>query len=151
MAAATNISAFTEAITRAGLRSTRQRHQVFEALLEKRDHPTAVEVFLRVKKNIPTISLATVYSCLETLTGVGLVRHVNLERQSARYCPNLDEHGHFFCDVCGAVYDVPVKHGRSIEEAFDLPPATELSFHSVTLRGRCQSCVGSKTSHHRKS
>lgn len=109
--------------------------------MAKRDHPTAVEVFFRVKETMPSISLATVYNCLEALTGAGLVRHVNLERQSARYCPNLEEHGHFFCDECGAVRDVPLKDGRSISEAFDLPPDAELSCHSVTLRGRCRDCA----------
>lgn len=140
MAAYSHSLDYDEAISRAGLRSTRQRHQVFEALMAKRNHPTAVEVFMRVKETMPSISLATVYNCLEALTGAGLVRHVNLERQSARYCPNLEEHGHFFCDDCGAVQDVPFKNGRSISETFELPANAELSCHSVTLRGRCDDC-----------
>ncbi len=151
MAAYAHSKNYDEAISRAGLRSTRQRHQVFEALMAKRDHPTAVEVFLRVKETMPSISLATVYNCLEALTGAGLVRHVNLERQSSRYCPNLEEHGHFFCDDCGAVRDVPLKNGHSIAETFDLPAGADLSCHSVTLRGRCRPCASraklSKNSH----
>src|SRR5207302_7887500 len=50
-----------------GLRMTDQRRAVYDALMGKRDHPTAVEVFMRVKTRMPTISLATVYNCLETL------------------------------------------------------------------------------------
>ncbi len=87
-----------ETIHERGFRFTTQRREVYDALMVKRDHPTAVEVFMRVKGRMPNISLATVYNCLETLTECGLVRHVNLDRAPSRYCPNLEPHGHFFCD-----------------------------------------------------
>ena len=58
------------------LRLTRQRREVYDILMEQRDHPTATELFIKVKERVPTISLATVYNCLETLTGAGLVKQV---------------------------------------------------------------------------
>lgn len=100
-----------EALARQGLRSTRQREHVFGVLLEKRDHPSADEVFTRSKQSMPGISLATVYNCLETLVQCGLVRQVNHERDSSRYCPNLAEHAHFHDKATGRVMDI------------DLPPA----------------------------
>ena len=102
--------AFDKALTDNGLRSTRQREHVFAVLLDKRDHPTADEVYSRSKDGMDSISLATVYNCLETLVGCGLVRAVNYERESTRYCPNLHEHAHFQDKKTGRVYDV------------DLPP-----------------------------
>ena len=57
-----------------GFRWTRQRREVYQVLLQERDHPTATELFLRAKAHIPDISLATVYNCLETLTQAGLVK-----------------------------------------------------------------------------
>ena len=51
----------------SGIRLTKQREEVFGLLLQKRDHPTATEVFLRAKKHMPSISLATIYNCLEAL------------------------------------------------------------------------------------
>ncbi|GAB4176311.1 MAG: hypothetical protein Fur0032_16250 [Terrimicrobiaceae bacterium] len=73
-----------------GHRLTPQRREVYEVFLAGRDHPTAKEVFIRAKGRMPTISLATVYNCLETLLGSGLVRQVNVEREATRYCPNLE-------------------------------------------------------------
>lgn len=137
---------YNETIAREGLRLTRQRRHVYDALMAKRDHPTAVEVFMRVKEKMPTISLATVYNCLETLTKCGLVRHVNLDRKSSRYCPNLAEHGHFFCDECGAVFDVPVRDQMKLEETLELPPRAIVSQHSVSLRGLCPACAESRPS-----
>ncbi len=75
-----------ETISQKGFRFTAQRREVYDALLLKRDHPTAVDVFLRVQKKLPGISLATVYNCLETLAECGLVRAVNHDRQPSRYC-----------------------------------------------------------------
>ena len=46
------------------LRQTEQRKAVFEALMETSDHPSAVDVFMRVKAKMPSISLATVKSHL---------------------------------------------------------------------------------------
>lgn len=94
----------------SGLRSTPQREVVYDVLLKKRDHPTADEVFVRVKTELPTISLATVYNCLETLVQCDLVRAVNFERGPTRYCPNLRPHAHFHDEQSGATHDI------------DLPP-----------------------------
>lgn len=89
-----------------GLRSTKQREHIYGIVLTKRDHPTADEVYVRAKEDMPSISLATVYNCLETLVGTGLVRMVNFERQPTRYCPNIKPHAHFHCDRTGRIYDV---------------------------------------------
>jgi Fe2+ or Zn2+ uptake regulation protein len=143
-------STYDETITGKGLRLTPQRRHVYDALMEQRDHPTAVEVFMRVKKAMPSISLATVYNCLETLTACGLVRHVYVDRQSSRYCPNLAEHGHFFCDGCGAVIDVPVKDREKLEQTLELPRHVLVSQHSVTLRGLCPACAIAKRNETKK-
>jgi Fe2+ or Zn2+ uptake regulation protein len=140
---------YGETISRHGLRFTEQRRHVYEALLGKRDHPTAVEVFMRVKTRMPSISLATVYNCLETLTGCGLVKHVNIDRGPSRYCPNLEDHGHFFCDVCNTVIDIPLRKQRS--SAWQLPPDAVLSQRDVSLRGLCPDCAKSRESKGSKS
>ena len=64
----------------SGLRLTKQRQEVYQVLLEQRDHPTANEVYQRVRKKLPSISLATVYNCLEALVNHGLVNQVNFAR-----------------------------------------------------------------------
>src|SRR4051812_27490934 len=103
-----------------GLRMTEQRRAVYDTLMERRDHPTAVEVFMRVKPRMPSISLATVYNCLETLVDCHLVRHVHHDRESSRYCANLTEHAHLFCERCGSVTDLPMRPRRRPEDAWEL-------------------------------
>ena len=132
---------YDETISLRGFRFTKQRREVYDALMTRRDHPTAVDVFTRVKAKMPSISLATVYNCLETLTECGLVRHVNLDRAPSRYCPNLEDHGHFFCDSCGVVLDIPLKKNMRLEETLEVPANTVVSHHEVSLRGLCPSCA----------
>ena len=130
-----------EPLQKRGFRFTVQRREVYNALMMRRDHPTAVEVFMRVKEKMPSISLGTVYNCLETLTECGLVRHVNLDRASSRYCPNIEPHAHFFCTECGAVFDVPLLKDSSFEKVWDVPPKSIVSHHEATFRGLCPECA----------
>ena len=117
-----------------GLRATPQREVVFQVLLEKRDHPTADEVFARVKGVMPSISLATVYNCLEAMVECELVRAVNFERGPTRYCPNLRPHAHFHDEASGATLDVDLPTGL-LEQLKSLLPAgyqaehIEINFH----------------------
>jgi Fur family peroxide stress response transcriptional regulator len=130
-----------ETIHGRGLRMTDQRRAVYDALMDKRDHPTAVEVFMRVKGKMPSISLATVYNCLETLTDCGLVKSVNHERESSRYCPNLAEHAHFFCTSCRVVADIPLRAKKVPHDIWDVPVDVLIEQSEVAFRGLCPKCA----------
>ena len=132
---------YDETISEKGFRFTGQRRAVYDALMDQRDHPTAVEVFMRVKGKVPSISLATVYNCLETLTDCGLVKTVNHDRESARYCPNLDEHAHLFCEGCGGVTDIPLRAKRRAHDIWELPENVSISHHEISFRGLCPKCA----------
>ncbi len=120
----------------AGLRMTRQRQEIYRILIEQRDHPTANEVFMRAKDRLPNLSLATVYNCLEALVQHGIIRQVNFERESSRYCPNLSEHGHFHDATTGVIHDVDFKPGVSLADVLELPAGAVIEDVEITLRGK---------------
>lgn len=122
-------------------RMTKQRREVFEVLTGSFDHPTATEVFDRVKEKMPTISLATVYNCLETLTSCGLINQVNLDRAPSRFCANLAEHVHFHCEACGKVVDADPKKKLDPNGFWNLPEGVEVTNLSVAIRGKCPDCA----------
>src|SRR4051812_40786035 len=132
---------YDQTIAGRGLRMTDQRRSVYDALMKQADHPTAVEVFMRVKKTAPSIPLATVYNCLETLVQCGLVRHVHHERESSRYCANLQEHAHLFCEQCGSVTDLPIRSRRRAEDLCEMPADSVVTSREVSFRGLCPACV----------
>jgi Fur family peroxide stress response transcriptional regulator len=123
----------------SGLRNTPQREVVYSVLVGKRDHPTADEVFARVKADMPTISLATVYNCLEALVQCNLVRQVNFERGPTRYCPNLHPHAHFHDEATGSTYDIDLPPGLLEQLRNQLPSGYRASDVEITFRGRAAS------------
>ncbi|HRE81379.1 MAG TPA: transcriptional repressor [Opitutaceae bacterium] len=122
----------------SGLRNTPQREVVYGALVTKRDHPTADEVYARVKSEMPSISLATVYNCLEALVQCNLVRQVNFERGPTRYCPNLHPHAHFHDEATGSTYDVDLPSGVMEQLKAHLPHGYNASDVEITFRGRAK-------------
>jgi Fe2+ or Zn2+ uptake regulation protein len=124
-----------------GPRQTEQRKAVFEALMSRADHPSAVEVFLQVKTRVPSISLATVYNCLEALAASGQVRMVNHDREPSRYCANLSEHAHLFCSLCGSVTDLPVYNPMPPDQIWQLPEGVTIAEQEVSFRGTCAHCA----------
>jgi Fe2+ or Zn2+ uptake regulation protein len=128
-----------EHLAARGFRATSHREHVYRVLLREPDHPTAEQVFLRAKKARPDISMATVYNCLEILVKSGLVREVQVDRIAMRYCPNMQAHGHFHCEACGRVVDVPFAHPAPVLP-LALPKGLQVSGFEVSLRGVCQKC-----------
>ena len=118
-----------------GLRMTRQRREVYSVLLHDRDHPTANDVFRRVQEDMPTISLATVYNCLDALVDHGLVNQVNFDREPSRFCVNLTPHVHFQDRDSGRIHDISFKEGCRITDLLNLPEGAEVSRLELTIRG----------------
>ncbi len=129
-----------ERLADRGLRFTPQRMHVYNVLARTQDHPTAEEVFLRAKQHSPQISMATVYNCLSALVKTGLVRQVALERGAARFCPNMKEHCHFYCEACDRVFDIdwPGHSGVSLPRGF------KAQRFDLAIHGRCPACSGTK-------
>ncbi len=118
-----------------GLKATRQRELIYEVLLARRDHPTADELFARAKGVLPSISLATVYNCLETLMQCDLVKPVNFEREPTRFCPNLRQHAHFHDSRTGRVFDVDLDEKTLATLRKALPAGLDACSIDVTFRG----------------
>ena len=130
-----------EHLEKSGLRMTAQRQHVFDVLRDKRDHPTAEEVFIRAKKGMPDISMATVYNCLDALVSCHLVRQVNQHRAATRFCSNMQPHHHFYCDDCGVAHDIE-RNDDSTEPPVPMPRGFKPSRYEVTIRGLCPECAG---------
>jgi len=132
---------FTERLGTGGFRFTPQRQHVYDVLLQKRDHPTAEEVFIRSKKTMPDISMATVYNCLDALVKCGLVRQVQLERGATRFCPNMEEHCHYYCDECGTVFDVALTENSAVVPQ---PKGFKIDHYEIAVHGICADCAKKK-------
>jgi Fur family peroxide stress response transcriptional regulator len=134
-----NHAALSEQLKARDVRPTPQREVVLKMILDKRDHPTADEIFARVKSSMPAISLATVYNCLDTLVQCGLVRQVNFERGPTRYCPNLHPHAHFYDEHTGSTHDIDLPEAVLAKVKAILPPDYNAESVEIIFRGKTKS------------
>lgn len=130
----------TERFRARGLKVTPQRQAIFRVLHGSQVHPTAEAVHAELVREMPTISLRTVYQTLNDLVGMGELLSLDLGTGSARFDPSLEAHHHLVCDMCGKVTDldadfpgvgVPVgqEHGYTISST------------QIVFRGRCDTCA----------
>ena len=126
----------TSLVIKAGMRMTQQRRAVLETSLSSHDHPTAAMIYERTKANMPGISLATVYNCLESMAETGIINHLNFDNGPSRFCPNLEPHVHLLDDESNRVLDVQLKPGLRPEDVFELPEGTCVTRMDACLRGR---------------
>jgi Fe2+ or Zn2+ uptake regulation protein len=122
-------------------RKTKQLELIWAAIKDETSHPTADQVFLKVRGKLSNISLGTVYRNLQKLVGEGRLQVVTLGR-AQHFDPLVTEHQHFICESCEQVFDV---HIDSHERQFlnQLPDASfTVTSHTLAFFGRCKQCAG---------
>jgi Fur family ferric uptake transcriptional regulator len=127
-------------------RLTRQLTAVYDALASSDDHPTADQLFQRVRRRLPRVSLGTVYRNLDKLREQGRLRVVRLEGGQAHYDAMTHAHDHFVCERCGAVVDLP---GRAPARDVGALRAAgyEVHWHTTALYGICTRCRSGARGH----
>lgn len=123
-----------------GQRCTEQRSAVYRFLACTDQHPTADEVFTVVRREIPDISLATVYKALETLVSCGLAVKLTYGDDSARYDARTDDHYHSRCLRCGVVRDV-AGSAESLPQVH-VGEGFRVEGFRVEVVGYCAACAG---------
>ncbi len=125
-----------------GLKLTRQRRVILEALRGTKAHPDAYALWGEVKGALPRVSLATVYRTLGVLTRLGLVREVESPGPFARFDGRLDPHGHITCTDCGRIADVELPDISEISAAAVVDGPFRVTGCRVELLGVCAGCAG---------
>ncbi|MEP7270485.1 MAG: transcriptional repressor [Acidobacteriota bacterium] len=123
-----------------GAHLTRQRAAVFDYLGQVDHHPTAEQVFLAVKHEIPRISLATVYKNLEALVDCRAATKLTFGDAAARYDIRTDHHHHTRCLSCGLISDLEPAHDPQLDRVIAAPQGFEVKDYRIELTGYCSAC-----------
>jgi Fur family iron response transcriptional regulator len=117
-----------------GIQPTAQRLAVARFVLGAKSHPTADEVWERVRRQSPTLSRATVYNTLNLFVEKGLLRTQAVREGALVFDPRTARHHHFIDEETGAIHDVPwealkVTGEKSLQEY-------EVRDYQVVMRGK---------------
>jgi len=124
---------------RTSVRKTRQLSLVWQAIKDDKSHPTADQIYARVRRKLPNISLGTVYRNLQKLVGSKKLQVLMLGR-SQHFDPLVQRHQHFICEVCDRVFDVLVDAQREIRPAKLPEEGFTVTSHQLAFYGTCKTC-----------
>lgn len=120
---------------------TRQRRVVLGAIEASGEHLTAVEIFEAARRELPTISFATVYNSLKFLRQAGLVREISFGSGAAsRFDRAEARHDHAVCTRCGRLVDFDLEEAAQLMRAAARRTRFRAESIHLTLVGVCPDC-----------
>ena len=130
-----------DALKSRKIRLSHQRMKILEYLCQNRNHPTADQIYIALHEEEPTLSKTTVYNTLHMLCERGLIREISIENNETRYDIVTEDHGHFKCTECGAVYDFCFDfEGLTAKDLSEF----EVVDKNVYFKGICPKCLDEK-------
>jgi Fur family peroxide stress response transcriptional regulator len=121
-------------------KKTRQREAILKVLKGTKSHPTADWIYSEVRKEIPNISLGTVYRNLKLLSERGDILEIDLSGKLSRYDAYTENHYHFRCDKCDRVFDLSETVNSEINEKVARDTGFWVTDHRLEFRGLCKDC-----------
>jgi Fe2+ or Zn2+ uptake regulation protein len=121
-------------------KKSKQREAIMKVLRSTSAHPSAEWIYEKVKKEIPSIGLATVYRNLKLLKEVGEVYEMHASNDTARFDGNINVHYHFYCDGCGKILDLDEPIDTTIETRIAMKTGLKVTRHHLELGGLCLDC-----------
>jgi Fur family transcriptional regulator, peroxide stress response regulator len=123
-----------------GIAVTHQRQVLYEVMKTMYGHPSPEEVYARVKKKVPSISLATVYKNIHLFVESGVFREVSMHHGSLRVEMNDEAHHHMVCSKCKAMTDIGEKELGLVSKRTKLPGGFLVERYAVDVIGTCAKC-----------
>jgi len=119
---------------------TKQRDTILRVLKGTKSHPTADWIYSEVRKEIPNISLGTVYRNLRLLSERGDILEIDLGGKLSRYDAYTENHYHFQCDKCGRVFDLNEAVNKDMDEKVAQDTGFWVTHHRLEFHGLCKDC-----------
>ena len=120
-------------------RNTNQKIKILNHLKGVKTHPTAEMVYVEVKKELPALTLATVYRNLNHMAEQGQILKLEINKEF-HFDGDLSSHQHCVCNNCGKIVDLFQKNisQYALQEIKDKdfqPTSVTVIFH-----GLCYDC-----------
>jgi len=139
-----SMTKFEESCRAGGLKVTHQRMEIYRELTKANDHPSAEILHQRLVKNIPSLSLDTVYRTLSTFEHLGLIKRIETVESHARFEICDEQHHHFICDECGEVTDFYWHTFDAMQVPSTIADLGDIRTKNVVIHGICMKCKNKK-------
>lgn len=136
---AAGLPASGAALRARGKRLTAPRALILDTVRATDAHPSAADVYRRVRRRLPRVSLATVYRNLRMLAAEGFLR-ARAHASGMRFDGNTAAHDHFTCVRCGRIFDMPPLVPRAVRARVASSTGFEVIEHHSEFYGRCAGC-----------
>ena len=131
---------FREKCRRSNISITPQRVAIYSVLMDAHNHPSAEDIYDRIKTTFPDISIDTVYRTLYTFSQMGLVNEVEGYGEARRYDPDLKPHHHFRCTKCSKIVDFHKESFNRLRLPAEISGKYQVSSVKVVAEGLCDKC-----------
>jgi Fur family peroxide stress response transcriptional regulator len=131
---------FRELAWKHGMAATHQRKIIFEAVVASPGHYSPEQIYVVVKRRVPSVSLATIYNNLRLFVEKGLLREVSPHASTLRVDGNLESHHHLVCTRCKSVQDIAGGFIDFKRLARRAPGGFDLTEPLIEVFGLCQRC-----------
>ncbi len=136
------VAEFSEGLRQAGLRLTAPRLAICRALADNTSHPTAVQLHTQLRDEFPTLSLATVYSTLNTLASLGLVHELgNAGDGQKHYDPFTTPHANLICTRCHQIRDLADRALQTVSQRVAEQSGYQIQGARIVYYGVCPACA----------
>ncbi len=125
----------------AGLKYSRQREAILSYLRSTTSHPTAENVYFKIREEFPKLSLGTVYRNLNLLAENGVILRLSCGDGVERFDAITEPHNHFICRSCGVVLDLKVECMETIDKEVEKHFSGKIEGHEVYFYGTCNQCL----------
>lgn len=123
------------------IKHSKQRERIKLALAGRHDHPTAEMLYSDLRKDMPSLSLGTVYRNLSLLTEIGEINKVSTGIGPDHFDSNVTPHNHFICKNCGQILDLEMDNIDHINDIAGQEFSGIIEDHVTYFRGYCPECI----------
>lgn len=127
--------------TKGFVRKTKQRGAILRVLRSTDIHPTADWIYQEVRKEMPNVSLGTIYRNLKTLVEMGEVQELSYGSGYSRFDGKPHDHYHFVCDCCGKIEDLEIECMKELEDEVAAQVMGKVYRHRLEFYGTCAECL----------
>ncbi len=129
------------------LKLTSQRELILKVFLNTEEHVSAEELYELVKKEDPSVGLATIFRTLKLLYEAGLAREVDFGDKVLRYEHEYgrDHHDHLICTSCGMYIEAMDPEIERLQDELCKQFGFLPTDHRLEIFGLCKKCRPSET------